>query len=387
MGILSSIGRSIFGESTVDKAERITNEDPFRMNFSLDAVTLEDGTELEVLKLQVRGLFNSRIHTFEKDSVMSSVLILAGETEDEMKPVICAMEDYQFEETPFFHFALPEIKANYGLFGGWDEWITLFTVPVASLTFARKGNLLIKAKFIANLLIVGRSYERSAVLRFQSDEIGYIDGIEQRERAMEIAVSLAVLVAGVDGSHDSSEAAIVKEFISKHLNEIDDADRRSTTKKALNDAASDAFARKSITEIKSNGMYLAEEAAGFESNLKFMIMELLLDVAGADDVAESAETEFLNSLAHKMGMDVAEYKNMRDKALPISIYAQGGDGESSGQIEDMLGIRAGMTTAEKKSQLSKEYRKWNALKNSSDPVKSKQAKEMVRAISNLRKGL
>ena len=46
-----------------------------------------------------------------------------------------------------------------------------------------------------------------------------------------------------------------------------------------------------------------------------------------------------------------------------------------------------MSVAEKKSQLGKEYRKWNALKNSSDPVKSKQAKDMVKAIGELRKNL
>ena len=97
-------------------------------------------------------------------------------------------------------------------------------------------------------------------------------------------------------------------------------------------------------------------------------------------------TRFLNSLAHTMGMDVDEYRNMRDKALPIAMYAQN-SAVGSEQIEDMLGIRADMSVAEKKAQLSKEFRKWNPLQSSSDPAKSKQAKDMVKAIGEIRKKL
>jgi hypothetical protein len=115
-------------------------------------------------------------------------------------------------------------------------------------------------------------------------------------------------------------------------------------------------------------------------------MELLLDVAGADDVAAKHETDFLNDLAHRMGLDLDEYKNMRDKALPISIYETNSNGGVD-QVESMLGLSDDMSVADKKSHLSKEFRKWNPLQNSSDPVKSKQAKDMVQAIGELRKSL
>ena len=387
MGLFGSIVKSLFGESISEKIARIARDHPFMMKLVIEDMTLDDGTQLEVLVLKARGIINTGLHEHETEQVLSSVQLLAGDSDSEMAPVICSIEDYQHKDTPFFHSRLPDMEANYGLVGGWEKWIKLATVPVASLTFARNGPQSVQAVFRFALTRSNKLYEKTADKEFNNDELGYLDGIEQRTRAKEVAVSLAVLVSGVDGHHDAGEAEIVKSFIRKQMAEIEDEDDRTEAKTTLNKAASSTHMIKDPSAIKTRGYVLAQEAADFKPSLKFMIMELLLDVAGADSVAEYTETEFLNSLAHEMGMDIDEYKNMRDKALPIGMYSEGSVGQGQGQIENMLGLNPNMSTAEKKSQLSKEYRKWNALKNSTDPEKSKQAKEMVRAIGELRKGL
>lgn len=388
MGLLSSLRKGFFGETAAEKITRIASEHPFQMRFTSEDMTLDDGAIIKVLKFQVRGMFNTGNHFIERDRVTSFVQISSGASAAEMAPVICAIEDYQYKDTPFFHFDLPEIEANYGLVGGWDQWVSLVTVPVAALTFAHRGSQKIQAKFTLGLIAAEKIYEKTTQLSFYNHELGYLDGDEQRKRAMEIAVSLAVLVSGVDGSHDANEARIVKSFISKQLNEVEGAEKLSETKKSLNEAAKKAHAIKNVGLIKRSGMALAREAKEFEPNLKFMIIELLLHIAAADNVAEQDETEFLNMLAHTMGLDVEEYKNMRDDVLKPSMFqSKSAAGSSSKQLEDMLGLKPEMTAAEKNSLLSKEFRKWNHRQNSSDPEKSQQAKEMVREISKLKANL
>lgn len=387
MGILSAIGRGIFGESNESKATRMASENPFQLKLVKEFVTLDDGKKIEVLSVRVRGILNSGIQgVAQEDVYLASTLYSFSSDEPEEAPVICAIEDLQSSKYPFFSHVSDALTAHYGLCGGWDEWVRLIAVPLASLTFNRKGSLTIKLSIRAGYSSSGYVTDRTATLVYVNTASGYLDSIEQRERGKELAVSLAVLVAGIDGVRDAAEAEIITGFVRKQISSIDDEDDQARTKKLMNDAVIRAHTLKSHADIRRRGFELAGEAAGFDSDIKFQIMELLLDVAGADDVAAKHETDFLNDLAHRMGLDLDEYKNMRDKALPISIYETNSN-DSGEQIEGMLGITAAMSVTEKKSQLSKEYRKWNALKNSSDPVKSKQAKDMVKAIGELRKCL
>lgn len=387
MGFFSSIIDSIFGETPENKFNRLINENPFRLRLLIEPFRLDDGTQLEVLKVQVCGFFDSGLRAFQEEIVASSVVIQAGASLHEMRPVICAIEDFQYEDTPFFHLKLPNLTASWGAFGGWPEWITLVTVPIASLTFPRKGKTFLRATYFVSFASSNLSFQRSVDHGFLNQEIGYLDSMEQRVRAMEIATSMAVLVSGVDGIHHANEISVVKRFISTHLNEIEDPQRREETKIALNKATTDALRFEGLDRIKAHGFSLAKEASGFQPSLKFMIMQLLLDVAKADGVAEGSETEFLNAIAQAMQMDIDEYRNMRDREIPVTLYASFNQNEESEQLHEMLGLSDEMSSSEKRVQLSKEYRKWNALKNSSDAEKARQAKEMVRVISNLRKSL
>jgi uncharacterized tellurite resistance protein B-like protein len=386
MGILSAIGRGLFGESTEAKATRIASEDPFKIKFVKEEITLDDGVKLEVLSVKIRGIINSGHNLFPADKANLTVM-LSTEGPDGHEPIICAIESLRSERSLGFCYTSDSLEVTYGLCGGWSSgWVNLVSVPLMSLTFSRKGSLEVTAKLFVAYTLIPSGVVKEATIDYYNPHSGFIDSMEQRKRGMEVAVSLAVLVSGVDGSHDNQEAKIVKGFIQKQVAELKDEKEINKTKKSLNDAVIKTHALKDVSLIKRSGLALAREAKDFESSLKFMIMELLLDVAGADSVADEAETRFLNSLAHTMGMDVDEYKNMRDKALPIAMYAQNSAGGSE-QVEDMLGIRADMSVTEKKAQLSKEFRKWNPLQNSSDPAKSKQAKDMVKAIGEIRKKL
>lgn len=387
MGVLSAIGRGLFGESREARATRIASEDPFKVKLVRDFFTLDSGEKVEVFSVKVRGIINSELHHSPTGSASLSVR-LSTEGVSGAEPVICAIERLQASDSPVFQFVSDSLDVHYGVCGGWSGWVNLVSVPIMSLTFARKGDLKVGVKVVAvfgGRAILG-SQVREASLYYTNSDQGFMDTLEERGRGMEVAVSLAVLVSGVDGSHDNHEAKIVKGFIQKQVAELEDEEEFNKTKKSLNDAVIKTHAIKNVSIIKRSGLALAREAKDFDSSLKFMIMELLLDVAGADSVAHEAETQFLNSLAHTMGLDVDEYKNMRDKALPITMYAQNSAGGSE-QIEDMLGLSAGMSVLEKKAQLSKEFRKWNPLQSSSDPAKSKQAKDMIKAIGEIRKKL
>lgn len=378
---------SATSSSPAEKAKSLTDTNPFSVKLVEEKLELKDGGSIDALSIKVKGIINSGNHYLEKDRVVIlSMMLSSSEIDNEEAPVLCSIEELQHEDTPIFCHISDHIPATYGLAGGWDEWVTLASVPVAALTFSRSGTLSLVLRLSVYYETSKARVEKTGYLNYYNPNNGYFDSIEQRKRGKEVAVSLAVLVAGIDGVRDVAEAEIVTGFIRKQIATIEDEAERAIAKQKLNKAVTDAHAIEGPSEIRDEGFELANEASDFDSDIKFMIMELLLDVAGADDVAAQHETDFLNDLAHHMGLDVDEYKNMRDKALPISIYESSSHNEGS-QIKAMLGITENMTVAEKKSQLSKEYRKWNALKNSSDHEKSKQAKEMVRAISDLRKGL
>ena len=387
MGFFSSLARGFFGENNEAKATRLAEENPFQVKLVREFLPLTDGGEVEVLSVRVRGILNSGNHSIAQENVyIGSSLFSFSPRYPEESPILCAIEDLQGVDDPFFSHVSDALTAHCGLCGGWDEWVRLVSVPLASLTFSRKGALKIKLSIRASYSLSGYITDRSVSLIYENTASGYMDSIEQRERGMEIAVYLAVLVAGIDGARDEEEAEIVTSFIRKQIASVTNPDKQNITKKRLNNAATDAHSITRWAAIRSRGYELAGEAAAFDSDIKFQIIELLLEVAGADSVATKHETDYLNDLAHHIGVDLNEYKNMRDKALPISIY-EGNLSEGGNQVESMLGLNAEMSVAEKKSHLSKEFRKWNPLQNSSDPVKSKQAKDMVKAISELRQNL
>ena len=395
MGFFSSVSRAFFGESNEAKAIRLAAKDPFKIKFAKEFLTLENGEKIEVLSVYIRGIINSGCQDIEKDEVnLGTTLYSFSEDYPEEAPVMCAIESLQSDKYPFLNHVSDPLTAHYGLCGSWDEWVRLLAVPVVSLTFSRNGPLTLKLKLKVNYLITSLVdkvitsivNDKVATLSYVNTQSGYFDSIEQRKRGKELAVSLAVLVAGIDGSRDEEEAEIVTAFIRKQIASIDDLEEQNVIKKRLNNAVIQAHSVTSFAAIRRRGFELADEAAEFDSDIQFQIMELLLDVAGADSLAAKLETDFLNDLAHRIGLDLEEYKKLRDKALPISIYESKSDGGGN-QVESMLGLNSGMSVAEKKSHLSKEFRKWNPLQNSSDQVKSKQAKDMVKAIGELRKNL
>jgi hypothetical protein len=380
-------GCSAPASSPTTKAKDLSDVNPFSVRLVKEKLQLESGGSIDALSIQVKGIINSGDQTLEDDrAFLGSMLLSSSEAENKESPVLCAIEDLQAKDTPIFSHVSDHLSTAYGLAGGWDEWVSVVSAPIAALTFNRTGSLRVKLRLKVFYQLSNASVEKVATLGYYNPHNGYLDSFEQRKRGKELAVSLAVLVAGIDGVRDAAEAEIVTGFIRKQITLIEDEADQAVAKQRLNKAAKEAHAIHTHPAIRTRGFELADEAAKFDSDIKFQIMELLLDVAGADDIAAKHETDFLNDLAHRMGLDIDEYKNMRDKALPISIYETNSDA-GAGQMEGMLGLTAGMSVAEKKSQLSKEYRKWNALKNSSDPVKSKQAKDMVKVISELRKSL
>jgi hypothetical protein len=384
---LPSILRASSHNRALSDLQGKISSNPFRVSFSKDSISLDTGDEIEVLSVKVKGFIKSQATTIvNEDRVFLGLSLSSQTTGTQNEPVLCMLDDLQATDSTLFNYVSDPLTAHNGLAGGWDEWVQLIAVPIDSLVFSRKGLMTLKLQMKV-LFKAGRSFsERSIELKhFRNEKSGYIDSHEQREKGKEIAVTLAVLIAGSDGDRAASEGEVIKTFIRKQIASESEEDR-AKTKKTLNQAVEYAHAITSPKAIKLRAAELADQAADFDADIKFEIIELLLDVASVDDVAAKQETDFLDDLARRIGLDLDEYKNIRDKALPISIYESDPERKSA-QIEGMLGLTNEMSVAEKKTQLSKEYRKWNALKHSSDKAKSKQAKDMVTAIGELRRTL
>ena len=387
MGFFSSIGRAIFGESIASKVRKLAQDSPFQLKLERGNIELDDGSTFDALKFMVKGVVYSGDSSL-KDDYMSicSCLFADGPSIEGKHPILCSIGDLQRDDSIVFSHATELLNVKYGAAGGWDEWVPIMAVPVDSLTFPAQGLLTVYLEIRIIHCLSTWSSEKIVNISYLNHQKGYLESSRERRRGTNIAVSLAVLISAVDGVRDEEEGKTVNNFIRKQLSAIEDEDSKEQRKQELNNSVKKVQNIFGYDLIRENAFKLAKEAADFDSTIKFQILELLLDVAGADNVAAKHETDFLNDLAIRLGVDVDEYKNMRDKALPISIYEETESSKQS-QIEGMLGLKKDMTVTEKKSLLSREYRKWNSLKNSSDPAKSRQAKDMVSAISELRKNL
>lgn len=210
-----------------------------------------------------------------------------------------------------------------------------------------------------------------------SEEFGYKDRAGHREMTGDVAVKLATLLSHADGSADQVEADAVKDYITQKIN--CSGSRKDVVKQRLNEAVRAAFVEAAkVRRIPAAIDSLCEKCVDFPLANKLEIVELLLRVTRADNVARQSEIMLLEQIIKKMKVDFEEYKKLRDKLISTSVYEGGANARS------LLGITDDMSAAEIRKLLNDEYRKWNSLQNSSDAEVKAQAQKVIRLIAEER---
>jgi len=191
-----------------------------------------------------------------------------------------------------------------------------------------------------------------------------------------LTVQLAVLVSASDGVMDKTEGEVVQHWIKKRLSVETDAERAERIKNELNQAILQAGTKMGqpvdvptiCNRIVSEGVHAH----------RYDALELCLEVVGADGVAEDAEMAVIEQIAQHLEVDAARFKEMVEKALPVTMMA-------NKDPDSVLGINPDMSKDEVRKLLSQQFRKWNSRVSHSDKAVREQATEMLGLIEDARK--
>ena len=137
--------------------------------------------------------------------------------------------------------------------------------------------------------------------------------------------------------------------------------------------------QKAKTKELNKNMLIKEINEIFDHTAKYNLMELLLKIAGADDVFATKEEEFISQTARDLSLDQSTVSEMKNKVIIGIKEVQSTDDSGEG----LLGITDDMTNEEKLKSLRKSYSKWNAQTTHKDANIRKRAKEMIEIIAKL----
>jgi hypothetical protein len=114
---------------------------------------------------------------------------------------------------------------------------------------------------------------------------------------------------------------------------------------------------------------------------KYETINLLLNIAGADDKLSLAEDKLLNITAAALELDLERFQQMKTSTI-ANIETVEGDDENEDTI---FNFTPGMTDEDKCKKLRIEYTRWNRQTNNSNEKIRLQAKKMTELAANLRK--
>jgi uncharacterized tellurite resistance protein B-like protein len=310
--------------------------------------------------------------------------------DDDLKPVLCTLEELQEKETLAFESRSDTIPMPFE--NGLAEWTTMFSIPKEILVFPARGDRRVVFQFTviapSNPPVfqygftdgsTGMAYTLGyAVQSFENPEEGYEEGEDNRRAALHTTVELALHLAAVDGQLGKPEAQVVRDWMKNTVTNIPEEIRKEETEK-LRKLAGAAYqcAVKGETELndivrKLNGAASTQE--------KYDALELCMDVMAADGKANPKEIQELDQIAKMLRVDPNTYRSLREQRLAkVSDVAQ-----VSGNLDTMLGITSDMSPEAVKQHLTAEYRKWNSRVSHSDEKIRKRASEMLLLIGEAR---
>jgi len=373
--VIAGILKALFGSKKRDDGYVELNpiDHGFKGRVMLGEEVLDDGTPLEVLNFDIKGVIVGAKNFWR--GVARVVTLDVTESSDDPYPVLCAIDGLQREDSCIFEFT--SAPQEFGELAFIESWMTMFQVPVEALQFARRG----RRKLVICFGIVEIDTDEVQVydeVTFEYDvkEPGYIDLDNIQQEMDKLTVQLAVLVSASDGVMDKTEGEVVQHWIKKRLSVETDAERAERIKNELNQAILQAGTKMGqpvdvptiCNRIVSEGVHAH----------RYDALELCLEVVGADGVAEDAEMAVIEQIAQHLEVDAARFKEMVEKALPVTMMA-------NKDPDSVLGINPDMSKDEVRKLLSQQFRKWNSRVSHSDKAVREQATEMLGLIEDARK--
>ena len=271
------------------------------------------------------------------------------------------------------------------------NWYEFISIPCENLIPPLKGNREIMFRVIAGepSLDTDRGFIDAedtkkvihwadSTIAHKFNDLGYTEYSKNREKLESLSVEIAVAFATVEGDLQKKTLDIIKKWIVDITSNLEE-NKIKVRKDALSDVLKSAYKNAKAKKISVSSI-LNEMNNNLSKSQKYEIIELLLNIAGADDKLSEKENVLLDKIIKKLEIDEAVFSNMKNKTV-INI----GEIETSRSTsESIFGIKEEMTNEEKCKLLRKNYSKWNAQTNSNNQKTKTRAKEMVKLIVQLR---
>lgn len=356
----------------------------FEVKSSWATVDVE-GTSFPVFRVEVKGpVFAPRA-----DLPIQFVVHAFDVTDEVRKPVFCALDWMQETATPALESRTDVLSLPYEN-SVIVDWSPKAQIPLDVITLPRSGSRQLEfrveiveaapeARYVLGRRVSGKVLASGTARRPVTwTEIGYEELGERRARIEELTLQLAMAVSAADGNMDRAEGAIIRGWLSKRLEGIDDEEARATEKSRLNGLVTTAYGLATSGGLDLPGM-CAELNEIADAASRYDALELCLHVAAADGRAEEAELRTIRELGNWMGVSLERLRTMEQKVLPVSMHVGQEDDDS------LLGLKPLMSKEEIRKHLNREYRQWNSLASHADPQKRRQAQEMLRRIAAARR--
>jgi uncharacterized tellurite resistance protein B-like protein len=382
-GAKTAFGSGTFKENFTGQFERMGP-----LETKVEQVTEElGGRQVPVAHVYARGLFN-----VPRKLEAAFVVSIHDKTDGKFAPVLSSLDWQQEEESTGFQILREAgvLEPEYGL----KKWVKIGTiipeVLVPPYSGERKFEItlrLITAEDIGKISWGFHDKDMTihsmaiANLTAKYSEPGWKEEQESREELKVLAVTVAIGMAAADGELAEQEARIIQRWMQRQV-DAKDGRERDTLKNKLNDAFKQSYA----ASLSDQKILVAKATARIEEigNRRdvIAIMELLMDVAGADGSIDKSEIAYINRLGVELDIDIEEIRSLTDKAFLDSDVAVG----EKDSLEEMLGIDPTWPKEKIRTHLREQFRVWNGrVQALSDPAEREKAQKVIEAIGEARK--
>ncbi|MBT5716961.1 MAG: tellurite resistance TerB family protein [Opitutae bacterium] len=347
-----------------------------------------EGVNIALFEFRIKG---SIPHPIPYESLQISVT-LTDVTGGERNAILSHLEYAQEDTTTEFLFRKKVEMAPVDV--GFKKWTVFGAAIKEALTFPKNGTRKIEAlltissgskptNFHGGIIVNEDSCYASKIFTFETSvsEVGYLQRLQNRKIAHKYVVELAMCMSAADCDLDKEERRVINNWIQKVADTQPD-EKKSGYKQELIQTVNKCVNLAHDDELFNQLENIIERINKFaEDSEKYEAIELIVDVMGADGIADQAELDFLDYVTGELRLDPPKVRAMRDRKL-VEVKDLAVDKDN---LLLILGINEDMDDASIRKHLNKEFQRWNSRQTSPDAETQKRANEMLDLIAEARK--
>jgi len=376
------------GRSTLKESVSVRTRGMSNLELKVEDDTVGE-MNLPIWSISIRGL----IPISNRTNVGIIISLLDVTKKDEPRPILSALDEFQEAGSRAFRFVTQLGTAEPGQ--GFMHWSNVGVVPKDLLMYPHSGKrrlaIVVRVVDVDQMPAIDLGFadaHQIGILHqcIQHKQISVASGYLERSKE-ELGVAAASLRLGLaiaysDESFDVLEGKTIKEWAAKFVSEVPEGSGREEAREFINDAI-----RFGNQDAKDGALSISQQVDILnqlaDKPKKYAAIELCLDIMAADGSADKEELKMLNRLCDSLGLDNDRFTELRDHRM-INIESAQVDGSN---IWESLGISSAASAEEKRNQLKKLYRRWNAraesLEDESEREKAHRQLELIAEARSL----